>query len=906
MAGGNGRCAGAEVQVTCARTGGRALDVTAWPGLPSGVAGWRMVGRGREFSRLTAAVAAGRGAVITGPAGVGKTTLAVSGVQWAGQRGMAHRRASATRASQGLPFGAFASLLPPGRGDAGTTREDLGVLLGRYARAMADETRGRPLLVFVDDAHLLDNGSAVLVQQLALTQAATVLATVRAGEVLPDPVLSLWKDGPADRIEIGVLDDAMIEELLVSALGGAVDAAAVRALAGRSRGNPMFLRELVNGALETGALAEAGGLWRLVGALSPSVRLAELVALRLGDLSGAERSVLELLALGEPLGPAELARLADPPAVDALEDKGLITSGTDGRRIEIRLAHPVYGDVVRAGISALRERAVSRSLAEVIEAVGARRQGDPLKVASWRLVGGGGSAGLLVSGAMAARARHEYALTERLARAAIEAGAGFEARFMAAETAHLQGRSGQAEQELAALAAHATSDAEKARVALLRFDNTYFERRADFQIIDDTLADITDPVWRDELVNRRLFVMAMSSRPREIAKAASTWIQRPDSASRVEVLHALVRMGRLDEAIEQLTPPPDARAVPAPDEPWHQWILFGNRAAALVYSGRLGEAEELFTMAYRELMDHPAAEARAVVAAWFALLHIEQGRPVSAFRRASESYTLLQQIGRSSVVQRPYAVAAHALAMAGRAEQAAATLSAVDALAVPIWPSVKTDLLQARAWAAAAAGDLPTARTRLEEAADFGQETGDLLGAASALHGLARLGHARQVAGRLEDLAAQVDGELVAARAAYANAVAAGDSEALHAVSGAFEGLGALLYAAEASVEAAAVLRRGGRPRDAAADENRAAQLLSRCEGAATPVVRTITARARLTPGELDAALQAAAGRSNRQIAADSHLSVRTVENHLQRVYEKLGISSRRELADALRDQPGS
>jgi DNA-binding NarL/FixJ family response regulator len=102
------------------------------------------------------------------------------------------------------------------------------------------------------------------------------------------------------------------------------------------------------------------------------------------------------------------------------------------------------------------------------------------------------------------------------------------------------------------------------------------------------------------------------------------------------------------------------------------------------------------------------------------------------------------------------------------------------------------------------------------------------------------------------------------------------------------------------------VLRRGGRSREAAADENRAAQLLSRCEGAATPVVRTITARFPPHPGELDAAVQAAAGRSNKQIAADSHISVRTVENHLQHVYEKLGISSRRELADALRDQPGS
>jgi len=865
-----------------------------------------MVGRGKEFSRLTAAVAARRGAVITGPAGVGKTTLALSGVEWAGQRGMAHRRASATRAAQGLPFGAFASLLPPGRSDAGTSPEDLGVLLGRYARAMVKATQGRPLLVFVDDAHLLDKGSAILVHQMALTQAATVLATVRAGEVPPDPVLSLWKDGPAERIEIGALDDETIEELLTSALGGPVDAATVRELAGRSRGNPMFLRELVSGALETGVLIDAGGLWRLQGALSPTVRLAELVALRLGDLSQSERSVLELLALGEPLGPAELAQLADPLAVDALEERGLITSHTEGGRIEIRLAHPVYGDVVRAGISALRERAVSRSLAEVIEAVGARRQGDLLKVATLRLMGGGGSAELLVSGALAARARHEYSFTERLARAAIEAGAGFEARFAAAEAAHLQGRSGQAEQELAALATMATSDAEKARVALLRFDNVFLERSADFQIIDDILADISDPFWRDALVNRRLYATAMSSRPRERAKAASTRIQRPDPASRMAVLHALVRMGRLDEAIEQLTPPPGTRAVPAPDEPWHQWILFGLRAAALRYSGRLGEADELLTMAYREIMDHPAAEARAFVTLWFALLHLERGRPVSAFRRASESYTLFQQLGRSSVAQRPYVAAAQALAITGRAEQAAMTLAAVDALAVPIVPDRRTELLEARAWAAAAAGDLPTARAGLEEAADYGEEAGDLVGAASALHGLARLGHARQVAGRLEHLAAQVDGELVAARAAYANAAAAGDGQALQAVSEAFEGLGALLYAAEASIEAAAMLRRGGRPRDAAAGEHRAAQLLSRCEGAATPVVRTITARSRLTPGELDAAVQAAAGRSNKQIAADSHISVRTVENHLQHVYEKLGISSRRELADALRDQPAS
>ena len=92
--------------------------------------------------------------------------------------------------------------------------------------------------------------------------------------------------------------------------------------------------------------------------------------------------------------------------------------------------------------------------------------------------------------------------------------------------------------------------------------------------------------------------------------------------------------------------------------------------------------------------------------------------------------------------------------------------------------------------------------------------------------------------------------------------------------------------------------------RQAVAAEQQAARLLGRCEGAVTPPVQTMTARVRLTPGELDTAVQAAAGRSNKQIAGDMHLSVRTVESHLQRAYEKLGISGRHELAEALQNQP--
>jgi DNA-binding CsgD family transcriptional regulator len=875
---------------------------------------WPLVGRSRELARLTAAVVAGRGAVITGPAGVGKTALAVRCLRVAEGRGMSVARVTATRASRGLPFGALAPFLPPGPDGEGLSRENHGELLRRYVQAVAGRAaKGRPLVVFVDDAHLLDDGSATLVQQLALTRAATVLVTVRLGEAAPDPVVALWKDGPAERIELHALDSAEVEELLAGVLGGPVDVATARQLTERCRGNPLCLRELVSGALESGALAADGGIWQLRGALRPTARLVELVAGRLGDLSGPERAALELVALGEPLGQGELAVLAEPAAVGALERKGLIASSRDGRRVQVRLAHPVYGDVVRAGIGALREQAITRSLAEVIEAAGARRREDTLLLASLRLTGGGGSAALLEAGAIAARARHDYSLTERLARAAISEGAGADARYAAAEAAHFQGRHEQAERELAALAAAPITDAQRVRVALLRFDNAFLFRgpqEAGLRLIDEAADAVTDQSWRGELLGRRSYAVGLRDGPRAAVEAGSALLQRsgsgPLTVAHLVVSNSLIRLGRLEDALGLLTPPPGSEAIPAADESWDQWALLVPRVMALVYAGRLHEAGELLAAASSRVVTEPAAEASAFVAMSSAVLHLEQGRVQSASRRASESYVLFQKLGRRFVARWSYVYAALGLALAGQAGRAAEALAAHDAAGIPAVLLYETDLAQARAWTAAAAGDVVAARRQLDAAAGLGEQIGDLIGAASALHGLARLGQASKVTARLSALAGQVDGDLVAARAAYAAALAAHDSQALGRAGGDFEDLGALLYAAEASAEAAVLFRRAGETRRAAAAQQKAARLLACCEGAATPPVAAITARVRLTRGELDTAMQAATGRSNKQIAAGMHVSVRTVESHLQRAYGKLGISGRHELADALRDVPGA
>ena len=241
--------------------------------------------------------------------------------------------------------------------------------------------------------------------------------------------------------------------------------------------------------------------------------------------------------------------------------------------------------------------------------------------------------------------------------------------------------------------------------------------------------------------------MGFSGGPQAPVKAGQALLQRPGSgpltAAHVVVCYGLVRLGRLDEAVKLLSPILESKAMPTAGEPWEKWALHGIAVSALIYAGRLGEAEEALTRAWGLVVDQPTAEPRSYIAHWLAAVHLEQGRVASAFRRAAESYTLSQQLGRAVRSRRPCGIAAQALALAGQAGRAAETLAALDALGLPANLYNETDLLQARAWAAVAAGDLPAARDQLEAAACLGEQIGDLIGATSALHGLARLGRAR-------------------------------------------------------------------------------------------------------------------------------------------------------------------
>jgi ATP/maltotriose-dependent transcriptional regulator MalT len=199
-----------------------------------------------------------------------------------------------------------------------------------------------------------------------------------------------------------------------------------------------------------------------------------------------------------------------------------------------------------------------------------------------------------------------------------------------------------------------------------------------------------------------------------------------------------------------------------------------------------------------------------------------------------------------------------------------------------------------------AAGDLPGAHGHLAETIALANQREDLVWECEALHDLARLGRPAEALPRLRELATLVEGDMAPTRAEHAAALVDGDAAALGRIATAFESMGAWLLAAEAAAGGAVLLRRGGDPRRAAAAEMRAAALARRCQGAITPALRAIQTQALLSSREIEVAALAASGLANREIAGRLSVSVRTVENHLQRVYEKLGVARRADLGQAL------
>ncbi|MFC4943027.1 helix-turn-helix transcriptional regulator [Pseudonocardia sp. GCM10023141] len=875
---------------------------------------WPFVGRVDERALFRRSVADPRclGYFVVGAPGVGKTRLADECLATAQESGLPVARVAAGRMAGSIPLGALIHLMPGSSRPAVRARQGEALLpeavelFERARAAVRQRAGGRRLVLLVDDIDLLDPVSARLVEQLTAAGEVFLVGTYSDTAPTPDPAGALWREGRANRIDLGDLDRTEVTALLERALDGPVSAAAAAALWTSSRGNPLLLRELVHGCTEEGTLVRADGVWQLTSRPTTPVRVRGVIATRIAGLDGGAHAALEFLAVCEPVDLAGFGDQVGMPMVELLETEGLITVTADGDRHAVSLSHPLYRQAFLDFVPRSRVERILRAQIDKLAAAPCRRPADPLRIANWQLeIDGTADPELLLRGAQLSHAAADFAVVERLARATLAADCTPEAGALAAallgEALAQSGRIDEADGVFAEAMEYAPADESLRRLAILRAAHLCWGVVAPDRAIAtiDQARSVLDDTHLNELSAVRALVFARSDRAREAGSLLDA--MPPPGPGGVSMIEGVARatafaaLGRTDAAIAAaagLRYPYPARGVPR----LHPAFLDHAAATAAHEAGRLREAIALAERGLRAAVEDEVITAQAVLTCLMGRCQLTRGRPRTAARWFREAVAISRRHGCHEEL---------VLALAGLAVADAQSrdVDGGDALAAdasePTGTAVTQGLVpQAEAWALVSKGHLDSARQRLSAAADAMIESGQLSLAAALLHDIARLGDAKRALPRLLALRERTDSPMIAARARYAEGVAHRDAKVLAGAAAAFAEMGADLFEAEATAE-----QRPTDPRHRAAIATRIGELRVRCEGARTPPLAGAGQPSPLSGREREICLLAAGGLSSIDIAERLVVSVRTVNNHLQNAYRKLGVTSRRELMQAL-DQP--
>ena len=873
----------------------------------SGVAHvWPLIGRDGELERIASVRSDGTcpAVAVVAPAGVGKSRLAREAMAAAAQAGAMVSWVQGTRSAAAVPLAACADLLPP---DA--RADDPLLQLQRTTRTLREHAAGRPIAIGVDDAQRLDPASATLVLQLALTGTAFVLATVRSGEPCPDAVQSLWKDAGGERMELLPLSEAQTGELVEAVLGGPVEQRARRWVYESSQGNVLYLHELVRAALDAGAFVSVDGYWRLPQRPGPSASLTELIGGRLSELNDHERHAIELLALGEPLRLPELVSLAGVEAATAVEAREMAAVEGVGQAALIRLAHPLYGDVVRASMPAVTAAQTRRDLAHIVQQRSHRSHEDALLIARWLLDAGDPvPTELTMEAGAAAIAAGDPDLGERLGRMALEEDAGIMAALLVARSCAVRQRYEEAEAVLAPL--EGTCETQEIAVAYLQqrvVGLLWGLRRPEdgIALVTRALEWWDEPGWRRRLTPLRIRGLAMTTGSRAAAevsgKALADETLEPEVRRQVEVVHAVQLLGaggarRASELLAPLRPP-----IPLRDEV-DELAMIGCSVAGIESGLAIDEVERWMSRALRDAIRTYDEAAAGISASTLGSLCLLRGRFVDAARWFQEGILHLEYHDPFWTLKCSCAMLAGVAYYLGDRDGVVAAMERCRAkITSELGQWERAYVVRGEAWLALAEGDPPRAQQLLLESAEG--YSGTPLHAAHLYHEALRAGAPpRRVHPPLAALREQCDAPLPLAYIDDAAARAAQDPAALLACADRFEAIGALRHASECAAAAAEIFAQAARQDSARRAAARSRELHGRCQGGAAPEVRGLEPNAfSLTTRERQLVELAAQGLTNVEIADRFVLSVRTVESHLYRAMQKLGVKDRRELRAALR-----
>jgi DNA-binding CsgD family transcriptional regulator len=853
---------------------------------------WQWLDRPVEQDAIRSALTGprARGVVMIGAAGVGKTTLArtvteslSTPVQWV----------ACTETSRGIPLGVFA----PWIGSTGA-RDPIALLASARETVLssADTVTG------VDDAHLLDQLSATMLHQIAVDRVGRIVATVRSGEPLPDAVTSLWKDGYLQRLDLQPLTRQQSVALVESVLGGALEELSAEVIWEASHGNPLFLRHLVEGAIEVGTLSAVNGVWQLRGPTAASAGLAELLDDRLKRVGAAALRALKLLALCEPLDINTLSALAGEDAVDAAEAQGLIRIVHDGDQVNARISHPLYGDVVRRRIGTasarkLRGHIVSALRGRGTESPAARVRLAQLSIESDQSVDND----LLIAAAKDAVFLANLPLGERLARIAFERGDGLRAAELLSRSVHWQGRPREADAILATFKPEDLDELQLVQWGIPRL-SILFWSMGQVQRGHDILAllhrRVTHPVVK-LIVDATGAAMAVhENRLAAGVRAAEAVLSNPDAPKQAVDFAAFAVGLALPVAGRGSELAPIASRCRAGQKPTDGMIRVMVRycdVLALAHTGQFDEADQ-------RVAEYTQFSSEGQFLGW-AIAKIAAGLVATYRGRFPEAISVIEQAlaALNAETSLPWRLPgrlllARAYAALGQIDQAERVLDDANEHTGRQVALHEPQRLVAKAWLTAARGGERTAVQAARRAAQAAQRSGQYAVEAEALHHAARFGD-RSVAKPLAALVARVDGVVAELYFRHATAVAEADADALDVLSVDFENAGLMLSAADAAAQAAPLHAQARERRRSAEAAARALRLAARCGGAVTPAIRSVARPVPLSRREREIAAMIAEGLSNREIANILLVSVRTVEGHIYRACIRLDITDRDDLA---------
>ncbi len=922
-------------------------------------AGSVLLERAAELARvddLLAGALAGAGSValMEGPAGIGKSALLAAARDRAGVLDCGVLRARAGVLEREHAFGVARQLIGvsrsparvPAGGAGGSPPEQLFQMLEEMHQELAVRARRRPLLVCVDDAHWADAESLRLCAFVAARideMPVVLLLGARAGETPQARELLATIAAAGSVLELRALSGDAVATFVAAGIGAQPDREFAAACSQSSAGNPFMLAELVR-TVRAEAIEPSAANAERVRALTPA-GVSHAVLVRLAQLPAAARRLAGALAvLGGSATLRDAATLADmsleeaAAAVDALAGADVLGASQPLEFLHPLVRNAVYDDLPpseRHGAHMRAARLLDERAEDELDRVASHLLAVEPSGDGWvaeRLTAAGRRA-LASGGCDAAIAYLRRALAEPpapqqrgellLSLAQAEAAGG-----LPQAVTHL----GEALERIDDARARAEAGRSLARL---------FYLRGEFVLAGETvtralaeLPDESDPLARrllgDYLAAATLHpgLRAAPDAPGRafLAEVLSGQLP-PEPQLRALVAGIMATLGQPRELVREvaLTVMLDGTI-----EETSHGLAATFAAGALNIIGEYRLADEILTAALQRAEADGLVLGRAQTDQMLANVRFREGRLADAVMHASRAVELGQEGWRYLI-----GLAAPTLAFAQiERGQLAAARAAVELAEREIGEESAQHMLifigRGRVELAEgnherALADLRLAGQRLVET--YGVEHPDVITwqpyAAAAAHALGDRALARELAQAGLALA-RSRGTPRALGTALRFAAHVADAEEAHELLceavGVLESAPARLEYAEVLVALGCHQRRNARPSEAREPLRRGLEIARTC--GAVPLAERAHeellasgARPRkilrggpdaLTPAEQRVARMAADGLTNRQIAETLVLSTRTVEAHLAHVYTKLGVSSRRSLADVLERAPGA